>query len=211
MSATVAIIETFASLQGESTYAGLPCYFVRLGGCNLACRYCDTTYARGPGRDTPIEALVRECAASGVGLAEITGGEPLLQAGFRDLAVGLGAGGCRVLVETNGSRDISAIPDGVVAVMDLKCPGSGETAAMDLHNLQRLRPYDEVKFVISDRVDFDWAADMVRTHTIDRRCHAVLFSPVAGELPLATLGGWILETRLPVRLQAALHKLAGMR
>lgn len=211
MSATVAIIETFVSLQGESTYAGLPCYFVRLGGCNLRCRYCDTTYAYAPGRDLPVEALVRECAASGVGLAEITGGEPLLQPGFRELAVGLAAGGCRVLVETNGSRDISAIPEGVVAIMDLKCPASGETSAMDLHNLKRLRPYDEVKFVIADRTDFEWAATMVRTHELARCCHAVLFSPVAGELALDSLGAWILEARLPVRLQAALHKIVGMK
>jgi 7-carboxy-7-deazaguanine synthase len=211
MSATVAIIETFVSLQGESTYAGLPCYFIRLGGCNLRCRYCDTTYAYAPGRDMPVETLVQECAASGVGLAEITGGEPLLQAGFRELAQGLAAGGRRVLVETNGSRDISVIPDGVAAIMDLKCPSSGETAAMDLRNIQRLRPYDEVKFVIADRVDFDWAAGMVRSHALERRCHAVLFSPVAGELALASLGTWILETRLPLRLQAPLHKIIGMK
>jgi 7-carboxy-7-deazaguanine synthase len=211
MSAKVSIIETFVSLQGESTYAGLPCYFVRLGGCNLRCRYCDTTYAYAPGREMPVADLIRECAASRVGLAEITGGEPLLQAGFRELAVGLGADGCRVLVETNGSRDISVIPEGVVAIMDLKCPSSGATAAMDLHNLQRLRPYDEVKFVIADRDDFEWAVGMVRSHSIDRRCHAVLFSPVAGELALASLGAWVLETRLPLRLQTPLHKIVGMK
>ncbi len=208
---TVSIIETFVSLQGESTFAGRPCFFVRLGGCNLRCRYCDTTYAYQPGRVTPVEQVAGEFAASGVTLAEITGGEPLLQEGVRALAQALLDAGAEVLVETNGSRDISVVPDGAVAIMDLKCPGSGETAAMDLTNIGRLRPHDQVKFVIGDRVDFDWAADMVRRHALDRRCRAVLFSPVAGHVAPATLGAWVLESRLPVQLQMQLHKLIGIK
>lgn len=208
---TVSVIETFVSLQGESTYAGLPCFFVRLGGCNLRCRYCDTRHAYAPGQETPLETLRQAYVESGVALAEITGGEPLLQAGTRDLALTLKAAGAHVLVETNGSLNIAAIPEGVVAVMDVKCPGSGETAAMDLGNLERLRPYDEVKFVIGDRVDFEWACDLVRRRGIAGRCRAVLFSPVAEALSPASLGAWLLESRLPVRLQMQLHKTLGMK
>ena len=211
MAATVNTIETFVSLQGESTYAGLPCFFIRLGGCNLRCRYCDTTHAYAPGQPVAVETLVLACAAAGVTLAEITGGEPLLQPASRDLALALQARGIQVLVETNGSLDISCVPEGVVAVMDMKCPGSGETAAMDFRNVDRLRPYDEVKFVIGDRVDFEWACDVVRRHDLVRRCRSVLYGAVAGTLAPATLGAWILEARLPVRLQVQLHKVLGMK
>jgi len=210
---TVGVVETFVSLQGESTRAGLPCFFVRLGGCNLRCRYCDTRGAYGSGRKTPVSALARRFAASKAALAEITGGEPLLQPGFRSLALALrqAGRGRPVLVETNGSLDISMIPDGVIAVMDIKCPGSGEEKATDWANLKRLRPYDEVKFVVSDRRDFDWARRIVTRHKIDQCCQAVAFSPVAGKLPAARLAGWILKSGLPVRLQLQLHKVLGMK
>jgi len=210
---TVGVVETFVSLQGESTRAGLTCFFVRLGGCNLRCRYCDTRGAYGSGRKTPVSALARRFAASKAALAEITGGEPLLQPGFRSLALALrqAGRGRPVLVETNGSLDISMIPDGVIAVMDIKCPGSGEEKATDWANLKRLRPYDEVKFVVSDRRDFDWARRIVTRHKIDQRCHAVAFSPVAGKLPAARLAGWILKSGLPVRMQLQLHKVLGMK
>lgn len=207
---TVMLAEMFTSLQGESTYAGLPCFFVRLAGCNLRCRYCDTAAATATGREVAVSEVVAALRACNVGLVEITGGEPLLQAGFARLASELRSAARTVLVETNGSLDISAIPEGVVAIMDLKCPGSGAMAAMDFRNVARLRPYDETKFVIGDRNDFEWACAMVREHRLDTRCRAVLFSPVAGVLDPATLGRWLLEAGAPARLQIQLHKLLGM-
>jgi len=207
------VTEAFTSLQGESTWAGLPCFFVRLSGCNLRCAYCDTKHSYPRGRKTLIGSLTRRFSASRAAVAEITGGEPLAQAGFRDLALGLlrAGKGRPVLVETNGSLDISVIPEGVIAIMDVKCPGSGEAGSMDPGNLRRLRPYDEVKFVIADRKDFDWARRLVTRHQLDRRCHAVLFSPVADRLPAPVLATWILDSGLPVRLQIQLHKVFGLR
>ena len=209
---TVNICETFVSIQGESTYAGLSCFFIRLAGCNLRCRYCDTTYAYTPGLDAPIEDLVSECRANRTAIVEITGGEPLLQPGFRELATALrDRGGKPVLVETNGSLDISAIPAGVIAVMDVKCPASGESEAMDPGNVGRLRPQDEVKFVLSDRKDYEWAREFVKRHTLPSRCHAVLFSPVFGALTAKDLGQWIMEDGLSVRRQIQLHKVLGVK
>jgi len=208
---TVSVVETFVSLQGESTFAGRPCFFVRLAGCNLRCRYCDTTYAYAGGRDRTVADLMAEFTASGVSLAEITGGEPLLQAGCRDLALALRAAGAQVLIETNGSLDIAVIPDGVAAIMDIKCPGSGAADSVDWANISRLRPDDQVKFVIGDRADFDWACGVVRQHGLDRRCRAVLFSPVAAQLTPSDLGTWVLAAKLPVQLQVQLHKLIGMK
>ncbi len=209
---SVRVAETFVSLQGESTYAGLPCFFIRLAGCNLKCAYCDTPAASAKGIETSIQDLVSDFASSGVRLAEITGGEPLLQPGFPALAAGLrDIPDAAVLVETNGSCDIAAIPDGVIAIMDLKCPSSGGMESMDLGNVERLRPYDEVKFVIGNREDFEWACSITREHGLDRKCQAVLFSPVAGVLDAGKLGRWILESRAPARLQVQLHKLLGMR
>lgn len=209
---SVRVAETFVSLQGESTYSGLPCFFVRLAGCNLKCVYCDTPAAAAKGIETDIQDLVSDFASSGVRLAEITGGEPLLQSGFSILAAGLrGTPGATVLVETNGSCNIAAIPDGVIAIMDLKCPSSGGMESMDLGNVERLRPYDEVKFVIGNRGDFEWACKITREHGLDGKCQAVLFSPVAGVLDPGKLGQWILESRVPARLQVQLHKLLGLR
>jgi 7-carboxy-7-deazaguanine synthase len=206
---SVWVTETFTSIQGESTWAGLSCFFVRLSGCNLRCSYCDTTHAYPRGRKTSIASLVRRFAASPAAIAEITGGEPLSQSGFTELATRMseGGGGRPVLVETNGSRNISLIPNGVIAIMDVKCPGSGEAAAMDLANLKRLRPHDEVKFVVADRPDFEWACRVVRKHRVVERCHAVLFSPVEGRLSPATLAEWVLASGLPVRIQLQLHKV----
>ncbi len=208
----LSVTETFLSIQGESTWAGLSCFFIRLAGCNLRCRYCDTPLAQTGGTARDLDGLVEEARQSGAAITEITGGEPLLQAGFRDLAQALlEATHKPVLVETNGSLDISRIPDGVIAIMDLKCPGSGHSAAMDYGNIQRLRAHDEVKFVIADRYDFEWAAEMVRRHDLARRCHAVLFGVVQGELALSSLGHWVLEARLPVRVHTQLHKAMGVR
>lgn len=209
---SVFVAETFTSIQGESTWAGYPCFFVRLSGCNLRCHYCDSSHSYPRGRKRSIAALARQFAASSAAIAEITGGEPLAQPGFRALALAVcDAGkGRPVLVETNGSKDISVVPDGVIAVMDIKCPGSGEAESMDFGNLSRLRPHDEVKFVISDRRDFVWARRLVMKHKLAGLCHAVLFSPVQERLPASRLAGWVVEAGLPVRVQVQLHKVLEM-
>ena len=211
--ASVNVVETFVSIQGESTYAGLSCFFVRLAGCNLRCRYCDTTYAQGGGgKPTEIPQLVEEAAASKVSIVEITGGEPLHQAGFAELATALRDGsGKKVLVETNGSYNIAVVPEGVVAIMDIKCPGSGVANAMDLGNIKRLRPYDEVKFVLSGRSDYEWARAVVKTNDLAAHCAAVLFSPVSGKVRGKDIASWVIADCLPVRVQVQLHKVLGIK
>lgn len=209
---TVDIAEIFVSIQGESTFAGLPCFFVRLAGCNLSCSYCDTPdVARSKGTAMDISAIVSRYKASDISLAEITGGEPLIQPGLKNLAAALlSAGPGPVLVETNGSLDLGAIPDRAIAIMDIKCPGSGCADSLDARNLERLRPHDEVKFVLCNRLDYEWARDLVRREKLERRCRAILFSPVAGLLNPSDLGQWILHDRLPARLQLQVHKLIKM-
>lgn|GEM_PF-232429 len=208
----VEVCETFTSIQGESTYAGMPCFFIRLAGCNLSCSYCDTPQALKPGTRKAVGDLVALAADSKVPLVEITGGEPLLQDGFVELAGRLVAEtGKIVLVETNGTRDISAIPDKAVAIMDIKCPGSGAGAATDWDNIDRLRPYDEVKFVISDRADFDWAQGTVERYGLHSRCRAVFLSPAAGRLKAADLASWMLAAPAPVRLGLQLHGILGLK
>ncbi|MDD4869771.1 MAG: radical SAM protein [Kiritimatiellae bacterium] len=209
--ATVNVCETFVSIQGESTYAGLPCFFIRLAGCNLRCKYCDTKYAYKAGRDVNVPDLVRQCKDCNVVIVEITGGEPLLQTGFAELAKALrDKTGKKVLVETNGSCNISVIPDRVAAIMDIKCPGSGESESMDVGNIRRLRPYDEVKFVLSSRSDYLWAKKFVGKHKLESYCNAVLFSPVYGKINARMLGEWIIKDQLPVRLQVQMHKVIRM-
>jgi len=213
MSDPLQVCETFVSIQGESTFAGCPCFFIRLTGCNLRCSYCDTTYAFAGGQPKTIPQLVDEFRVLGLTLVEVTGGEPLIQPGTPALLQALrdARPGAVVLVETNGSQDISVVPPGVIAVMDLKCPASGTGAAFDWQNLERLRPQDEVKFVISERADFDWAVRIVNEHAIASKCHAVLFSPVSGRVEPAALAEWLLAARVPARLNLQLHKLAGFR
>ncbi len=206
MNSHVQLCETFVSIQGESTWAGTPCFFIRLAGCNLDCAYCDAAYARAGGRAAPVADLVAEFRASGLALAEVTGGEPLIQNGTAPLVEGLLAFGT-VLVETNGSRDISAIPAGAAAIMDLKCPSSGAGGSMDWTNVERLRPRDEVKFVVGDRADYEWARQVIREKRLDRKCHAVLMGGVSGRVDPAELAGWILRDRLPVRLNLQWHKV----
>lgn len=211
-SSVVQVCETFVSIQGESTYAGLPCFFVRLAGCNLSCSYCDTPQARERGKPVRIATLISQFRASRAAMAEITGGEPLVQPGFRELAASLcRSTGMPVLVETNGSLDISLIPPEAVAIVDIKTPGSGMHKAMDMANIDRLRPADEVKFVIVDRNDYEWARRLVRRHKLVAKCHAVLFSPVSPSLRPSMLATWILKDRLPVRLHLQIHKLAGLK
>jgi 7-carboxy-7-deazaguanine synthase len=207
----VNVVETFVSIQGESTWAGLPCFFIRLGGCNLRCVYCDTPAARVPGRATRIEDVVAQAVSARAPICEITGGEPLLQDGFGALANALCERTRRpVLVETNGSLDLSAVPERAIAIMDVKCPGSGAADGNDWSNIARLRPHDEVKFVLCDEADYAWAAAQVRDRGIADRCRAVHFSPVHGLMDPSVLGGWIVRDRLPVRLHLQLHKIAGM-
>lgn len=209
---TVAVSEIFTSIQGESTWAGFPCFFVRLAGCNLACAYCDTPQARDAGIQMPIAALIEQFKASRAAIAEITGGEPLLQDGFATLAAALRDVGSRpVLVETNGSRPLSLVPEGVISIVDVKTPGSGECGSFDLANIGRLRPRDEVKFVLTDRADYEWARAWAAKHELGRRCAAVLFSAAAGRLAAAELARWMIEDGLQARLQVQLHRVLGMK
>ena len=204
---TVNVCETFTSIQGESTYAGLTCFFIRLAECNLRCRYCDTTYAYEPGEPIAIDLIVAKAKESGTAITEITGGEPLLQDGAIPLAQSLcDFTGGPVLVETNGSKDISVIPNGVITIMDIKCPASGQSQAMDMENIGRLRAQDEVKFVISDRSDYDWARELIAREDLASKCHAVLLSPVYGRLEPAELAGWVLKDKLSARVQVQMHK-----
>jgi 7-carboxy-7-deazaguanine synthase len=212
--AAVRVAERFISIQGESTFAGLPCFFIRLAGCNLACAWCDTPSARDPGAgaDVAVAELVAEAAAARAAIVEITGGEPLLQPGFPALAAALRDGcGKPVLVETNGSRDLSLVPAGVIAIVDVKPPGSGESARNDAANIARLRPADEVKFVLADRADYEWALAFVLRHGLAARCRAVHFSPAAGRLEAAELARWLLADSAPARLHIQLHKAIGLR
>ena len=202
------VSEIFHSIQGESTRAGRPCVFIRLTACDLRCRWCDTEYAFTGGEEMSIDAVIERAASFDCPLVEITGGEPLLQKETPELCRRLLDRGFEVLVETGGHRDISALPAGVAVILDVKCPGSGEEAANDWENIDRLARLGtggEVKFVIADRRDFEWARDVVRSRNLASR-FPVLFSPVFGELPYEQLAAWILEDRLPVRFQAQLHK-----
>ena len=201
---TLPVHEIFASIQGESTFAGLPCAFLRLSGCNLACSWCDTTYALASSVPYTVEAAVAALTAYGLPLVELTGGEPLLAPDLPALAARLIEAGLTVLVETNGSLDITVLPDRAVAIMDVKCPGSGMEAHNDYGNLERLRPRDEVKCVLTDREDYLFALDAVR-RVWDR--NAVSFSPVTGRLDPAELAGWMLADRVRARLNVQLHKL----
>jgi len=200
------INEIFHSIQGESTHAGEPCVFVRLTACDLRCRWCDTPYAFHEGRRMPVDEVVRAVEAYGCPLVEITGGEPLLQADVVPLMERLLALGKTVMIETGGHRSIAGVPAGVIRVMDIKCPGSGEVEKTDWSNLAQLTPRDEVKFVIADRADYEFARDVVAREQLAERCGAVLFSPVHGELHPRQLAEWVLADRLPVRVQLQLHK-----
>ena len=198
--------EIFYSIQGESTYAGRPCVFVRLTACDLRCSWCDTPYAFVEGRKVSVDDLVREVERHDCPLVEITGGEPLLQEDVYPLMDRLLADGKTVLIETGGHLSVERVPAAVVKVMDIKCPGSGEADRADWRNLDRLRGQDQVKFVIRDRVDYEYARDVLRRHDLDRRCAATLFSPVHGVLDPKQLAMWVLDDGLPVRVQLQLHK-----
>jgi 7-carboxy-7-deazaguanine synthase len=200
------INEIFFSIQGESTWAGRPCAFVRLTGCDLRCSWCDTEYAFHEGRTMPVEEVAVQLLGYGCDLVEVTGGEPLLQAAVHPLIARLLDAGLTVLVETSGASDVSRLDTRAIKVMDLKCPGSGEAARNLWSNLEHLTPRDEVKFVIADRADYEWARDVTRRHNLSARVNAVLMSCAFGQLEPALLAGWILGDRLPVRMQLQMHK-----
>jgi 7-carboxy-7-deazaguanine synthase len=200
------INEIYLSVQGESTHTGRPCVFVRLTACDLRCRWCDTPYAFTEGRKMSLDDVIARVETYPYKLVEITGGEPLLQKDVYALMAQLIARGWTVMLETGGHVPIDDVPDPVIAIVDVKCPASGEADRMHWPNLDQLSPHDEVKFVIQDRADFDYAADVVRRYALDTRAAAVLFSPVHGVLAPQELAGWILEHALPVRLQLQAHK-----
>jgi 7-carboxy-7-deazaguanine synthase len=200
------ISEIYLSVQGESTHVGRPCVFVRLTACNLRCAWCDTPYAFTGGRKQSVADVWRDVEALGVPLVEITGGEPLLQPDVHPLMAGLVERGYEVLLETGGHMPIAGVPAGVVRIVDVKCPASGEAARMHWPNLDQLRPRDEVKFVIQDRADFDYAADVIARYELGGRVTAVLLSPVHGVLSPERLVRWTLESRLPARVQLQAHK-----
>ncbi|MFQ5862000.1 MAG: radical SAM protein [Candidatus Brocadiales bacterium] len=199
------ITEIFKSIQGESTYAGLPCTFIRLTGCNLRCNYCDTVHAYEYGVEMSIEEILSDIELLGCNLIEITGGEPLLQEETRELVSRLINGGYRVLVETNGTLDISVLPEGAVRIVDLKCPDSGMVDRVDWGNIKRLRPNDEVKFVLSSRRDYDWAKDIIERHRLTEKAK-VLIGVAFGRLELKEVAHWILEDGPDVRFQIQVHR-----
>jgi 7-carboxy-7-deazaguanine synthase len=200
------INEIFHSVQGESTYAGRPCVFVRLTACDLRCTWCDTAYAFHEGSKRDLEDVMAEVERFGCALVEVTGGEPLLQEDVYPLMQGLLERGKTVLLETGGHRSIERVPHAVVTILDVKCPGSGEVERNDWSNLERLRPHDEVKFVVKDRADYEFARDVIDRRGLAARAAAIHLSPVHGVLDPRTLSEWVLADGLPVRVQLQLHK-----
>ncbi|MCB1956583.1 MAG: 7-carboxy-7-deazaguanine synthase QueE [Rhodocyclaceae bacterium] len=203
---TLRLTEVFLSLQGESTRVGLPTVFVRLTGCPLRCRWCDTAYAFEGGAPVSLGEVLDRVAEHEVPVVCVTGGEPLAQRGCLPLLTALCDAGYSVSLETSGALDISAVDPRVSRIMDLKAPGSGEVAANRLANLRLLNRQDELKIVLSDENDYIWARTRIEAEDLGARC-TVLLSPVAGELDPALLAEWILRDRLPVRMQLQLHKV----
>ncbi|MBI5747110.1 MAG: radical SAM protein [Nitrospirae bacterium] len=201
----IVVNEIFRSIQGESTYAGLPTTFIRTTGCNLRCRWCDTKYAYEDGTAMTVDDIADKVKRLGSGLVEITGGEPLLQEGVGGLMRHLLDNGFIVMIETNGSLDIGKIDKRAIIVMDVKCPGSGMSERMRWENLDVLDRKDQVKFVIADRADYVWTLDLLGRYKrlLDQ---TVLFSPVFGLMPLDDLASWILEDNINVRLHLQMHK-----
>ncbi len=203
------VSEIFYSIQGESTWAGVPTVFIRLAGCNLNCAWCDTTYAQKPnGNYYTIEELQNIVSNYGVKVVEVTGGEPMLQPGTPVLMKVLLENGYRVLLETNGSVSLKNTPPGVVKIMDIKCPSSGMEDRILWENLKYLNPFnDEIKFVIADKTDYDYAVAIIQEKDLHKYCRAILFSPILDRLPPGKLAHWILNDKLNVRLQLQLHKV----
>ena len=200
------VTEIYKSVQGESTFAGLPCVFVRLTGCPLRCTWCDSEYAFYEGVSMEIPEVLDQVERLRGCLGEVTGGEPLAQKVCPELCQALLDQGHQVLVETSGTYPISVLPKRAIKIMDLKCPGSGECEKNDYSNIEHLGPEDEVKFVITDRTDYLWSCEMLRTHKLAARCKAVHFSPVFDQLAPQKLAEWILSDSIPVRMQLQMHK-----
>ena len=200
------INEIYSSIQGESSHTGLPCIFIRLTGCNLRCSWCDTAYAFHKGDDFTVEEVMHKVETLSLPLVEITGGEPLMQDDVYPLMDELLNKNYRVMLETGGALPIDKVPEKVIKILDIKCPGSGEENKDQLENLKFLAPHDEVKFVLLDRADYEWSRDLLKKHDLHLSAQ-VLFSPVFDKLDLKDLSEWILEDRLPVRLQTQLHKV----
>jgi len=200
------INEIYRSLQGESTWAGLPCLFVRTTACDLRCTYCDTEYAFYEGSKRTVGEVFDEVREAGIPLVEITGGEPLLQKNVRPLMSRLCDAGHTVLIETSGAHPIDGIDGRVHRIMDLKTPGSGECDRNHWPNLEQLGPRDEVKFVLCSREDYEWACNILAKHRLDERVNAVLFSVAFGKLAPADVAAWMMEDRVPARFQLQMHK-----
>jgi 7-carboxy-7-deazaguanine synthase len=203
---TMRVTEIFHSIQGESSYVGQPCVFVRLTGCPLRCTWCDTEYAFYGGKEQSLEEILSHVTAYRCELVEVTGGEPLAQPDAVPLISALCERGHRVLVETSGAIDIAPIDTRAHVILDVKCPGSGMAGRMYWPNLDRLTMKDEAKFVLVDRTDYEWARDILAQHALSGRC-TVLMSPVFGVLDPRQLAEWVLADRLQVRVQMQLHKL----
>jgi len=200
------VTEIFKSIQGESSYVGLPCIFIRLTGCNLRCHWCDTAYAFYGGNQMTIDEVLRRVRELGCKLVEITGGEPLLQKDIHPVAAQLVAEGYRVLIETSGERFVGNLPREVVKVVDVKCPGSGESEKFCFENLAALEPKDEIKFVIVDENDYRYALDFIARHRLHSVVNEVIFSPVFGQMHPRQLAEWILRDGLEVRMGMQIHK-----
>ena len=200
------INEIFYSIQGESTYAGRPCVFVRLTACDLRCSWCDTEYAFYEGTKRSLDEVMAEVDRFDCPLVEVTGGEPLLQEEVYPLMTALADRGRTVLLETGGHRSTARVPAPVVTILDVKCPGSGQAHRNDWSNLERLRPQDEVKFVIKDRADYEYARDVICRYGLGGRAGAVHLSPVHGVLDARMLSEWVLADKLPARVQLQIHK-----
>ncbi len=202
------VTEIFKSIQGESTFAGLPCIFIRLTGCNLRCSWCDTEYAFHGGTKMTLDDVMDKVSAFDGKLVEVTGGEPLLQDEVYPLMDRLLADRYQVLLETSGERPIDRVPAEVVKIVDVKCPDSGEPDTFRLENLDRLQPHDQVKFVLGTRRDYEFARDFTRSHGLPERVAAVIFSPAHGQVDLERMAQWILADRVEnVRFGSQLHKL----
>ena len=197
--------EIYYSIQGESTHVGRPCIFIRLTYCNLRCTYCDTEYAFYEGKDIEIPEIMAEIKQWNCNLVEVTGGEPLFQDECIDLLNELTNQNYEVLLETGGSLSISDVPKEIIRIVDFKCPSSGMAKKNLWSIVNDLQPHDEVKFVIGDREDFDWAIDMLNKYSLNRKC-SILFSPTFGKIDPSLIVEWILEGDIPVRMQLQMHK-----
>jgi len=217
MTDTLLVNEIFHSIQGESTRAGEPCVFVRLTGCHLRCHYCDTEYAFHEGSKQTLDEIIKTVTGYGCNLVEVTGGEPLLQPNVHALMTQMCDLDMTVLLETSGASDIGKCDARVIRIMDLKTPGSGEVDRNDWSNIDKLTEQDEVKFVICDRRDYEWSRDTIKKYDLTKRAGAVLMGAVTEMAPGKDIAGtagmsmrdlaeWILEDRLPVRIQSQLHK-----